>query len=374
MRPPTATLHHRVGRGLSKGIEPPGTLRGRDGVAIVSPQARQRHLMDSRRDLWESTPALPHSARPLLAAYGRRPLPHALPYPDTPVPPLSLIAGVILRAGGSAPGMDSTPYEAYHAGAHFVATLLSQAFYLLGQGLAGECEWVLGSNVDLLCWIPKTPGAAQADDLRPLQLPTCLRRLFGAIAEYAGASLESRLSASQAAIRGGSCGPNICRVVRHIEGTPARVPAPPRDAGLWDDLLGPLAGASDVICAAHPEGPLMAGRAAHIADQSKAFERLGLEWLRLVLETEQVPVWLADGLLLQVVGRRVAPPLGLAALRRPCRWDAASGWVVRRASSSGTQRTTPSSSPRRPPLALPVPPTWTTPPAWSAPRARLCAP
>ena len=171
VRPPAATLHHRVGRGLFKGKEPPGTLRGRDGVAIVSPQARHLHLMDSRRGLWESTPDLPHTARHLLEAYGRRPLPHAIPFPDNPVPPLGLIAGVILRAGGSAPGMDSNPYEAYHAGAHFVATLLSQAFYLLGQGLAGDCEWVLGSNVDLLAWIPKTPGAAHADDLRPSSCP-----------------------------------------------------------------------------------------------------------------------------------------------------------------------------------------------------------
>ena len=49
---------------------------------------------------------------------------------------------------------------------------------------------------------------------------------------------------------------------------------------------GSVSHAVDAICAQHPDGPAMAGRAAHIADQSKACERLALAWCRLVLESE----------------------------------------------------------------------------------------
>eukprot|EP00959_Pyramimonas_sp_CCMP1952_P168385 3518431-Pyramimonas_sp.AAC.1 len=48
--------------------------------------------------------------------------------------------------------------------------------------------------------------------MRPLQLPTCLRRLHGAtIADHLGPVIEPRLSPNQAAKRGGQCGPNIIR-------------------------------------------------------------------------------------------------------------------------------------------------------------------
>ena len=116
-----------------------------------------------------------------------------------------------------------------------------------------------------------------------------------------------------------------------MEGAPPRTPTPPRDPALWAALLGPATGAVDAICAEHPDGPMMAGRAAHVADQSKAFERLGWAWRRLVLETEGYPYWLRWGLLVQVLGRWVAPRRPVAGPSAACASGAASAWAAQRA-------------------------------------------
>ena len=61
---------------------------------------------------------------------------------------------------------------------------------------------VLGPNLDLLVWIPKKPNPRTADMCRPLQLPSCLRRLFGAaVAATVGPVLEQRLTADQSSKR-----------------------------------------------------------------------------------------------------------------------------------------------------------------------------
>eukprot|EP00959_Pyramimonas_sp_CCMP1952_P018957 400626-Pyramimonas_sp.AAC.1 len=72
--------------------------------------------------------------------------------------------------------------------------------------------------------------------MRPLQLPTCIRRLFGAsLADLLGPVVEPLLSPNHAAKRGGQCGPNITKVTRHLSSTPK----PPTIPGPgWAALLG----------------------------------------------------------------------------------------------------------------------------------------
>ena len=72
--------------------------------------------------------------------------------------------------------------------------------------------------------------------MRPLQLPTCLRRLFGAaLASVVGPAVEPHMRDDQAAKAGGSCGPNIRRAYQHLEAQMRT----PRDTGsLWNYILG----------------------------------------------------------------------------------------------------------------------------------------
>eukprot|EP00969_Alexandrium_andersonii_P286148 12650370-Alexandrium_andersonii.AAC.1 len=61
-----------------------------------------------------------------------------------------------------------------------------------------------------------TPAA-----LRPLQIPSCWRRIVGAtLAAVLGPLLEPRLSPMQSAIRGGDCSRNIRRAFRHLGSSP----------------------------------------------------------------------------------------------------------------------------------------------------------
>ena len=72
--------------------------------------------------------------------------------------------------------------------------------------------------------------------MRPLQLPTCFRRLFGAaLAMAIRPSVEAHFSGDQASRAGGGCDPNIRRAYQHLEswGMPAAPPGP-----LWCELLG----------------------------------------------------------------------------------------------------------------------------------------
>ena len=113
------------------------------------------------------------------------------------------------------------PYEVYQLGVLFVACLLAQAVY--AADVSGEAlDEVLGPSVDLLVWILKQAGAEETSGMRPLQLPTCLRRLFGAcITDILGPEVEPHLCVDQAAVAGGHCGPNIRAALAHLSGTRA---------------------------------------------------------------------------------------------------------------------------------------------------------
>ena len=132
-------------------------------------------------------------------------------------PSRAKLLGLILAQRGSAPGWDGIPYEVLGQGAHLITEILLQAFHA-ARSSPEELRATLGAALDLLIWIPKTEGDPSVLAQRPLQLPTCLRRLFGAaLAEVSGPVLEPQLSAFQAAKKGGSCGPNIRQLYDHLE-------------------------------------------------------------------------------------------------------------------------------------------------------------
>ena len=123
--------------------------------------------------------------------------------PTRPSPLWEDLAAVVLAPADSAPGIDAEPYEVYHYGVRFVSCLLGQAVYACEDG-DEELHDVLGPSVDLLVWILKYPGAVDPDGMRPLQLPTCFRRLFGTIiVRWLAPEIEPQLSPDQAAVRGG---------------------------------------------------------------------------------------------------------------------------------------------------------------------------
>ena len=120
-----------------------------------------------------------------------------------PEPDWGSLVGCVLEPFGSAPGHDGIPYEVYHAGPRFVACLLGQCFHAANISQA-RLDDALGPAIDLLVWIMKVPDAECASGMRPLQLPSCFRRLFGAaLASVAGPVVEPLLSNDQIAKSGG---------------------------------------------------------------------------------------------------------------------------------------------------------------------------
>ena len=151
--------------------------------------------------------------------------------------------------------MDGIPYEALAPGADFVAELLGQ---FLAAAEVGEAELALalGPSEDLLVWIPKAQPADTPGLLRPLQLPTCLRRLFGAlIARELATRIEPRLSADQAAVAGGSCRPDIGAAYGHLHGARHASPLPDQAPPLFRALLGTAAPAAWEMAKSVPERP-----------------------------------------------------------------------------------------------------------------------
>ena len=73
----------------------------------------------------------------------------------------------------------------------------------------------------MVVWIPKKGDllVLDANNWRPLRLPTCKRRLFSsALMAMLGPTLEAGLSPHQAAVRGGSYGDNIRAAYQHLLG------------------------------------------------------------------------------------------------------------------------------------------------------------
>ncbi|MFM7979973.1 MAG: hypothetical protein ACKPKO_11725, partial [Candidatus Fonsibacter sp.] len=128
--------------------------------------------------------------------------------------------------------------------------LLAEALRAAEEGL-WSLQRVIGPAEDMLIWIPK-PGAQRGPSaLRPLQLPTCLRRLFGTVvADLVGPLVEPLLCRDQMAKKGGDMGLNVRVAVAHLS-------RPPRDGlgianeALWKAVMGRTADAFPSCFAAY---------------------------------------------------------------------------------------------------------------------------
>ena len=268
-------------------------VRDHQGQWHERPANMERVLWESRADIWGTCPSLPPEADRLHAHYRQgRP---QMQLPQRPRPSWKRIATLVLTPAGSAPGVDGEPYEAYHCGVRFVTCLLAQAMY------AAEYSdelllLVLGDSVDLLVWIPKSPNAETPNDLRPLQLPTCFRRLFGAIiADLVGGPVEEHLSPDQAAIAGGQCGPNISAVCQHLA---QAAPSDPPPGPAWRAVLGDDAEVlDDYIEEVASSLPSCPSASVAFADQNKAFERVAMQWAAILMAGWGFPLWIIRSLL-----------------------------------------------------------------------------
>ena len=178
-------------------------------------------------------------------------------------------------------------------------------------------EAVLVLSCDLLVWILKALGADTPSGMRPLQLPSTWRRLYGAVTAAAvGPIIEPCLSVDQAAVAGGHCGPNIRKAYTHMT-APGPVQEPdrrwlaalcgPHQDLVWHDASS--AGSDDL------DSP-----AILFADQNKAFERVSYPWLSEVLRRWGFDPWVLRSFLALSVGRSGVAPSALL----PALW----AWVV----------------------------------------------
>ena len=288
-RRPNIAERYRVGRSVHKAFNRMQGLRGDDGQVVHDPAAVDQMLWDSRRGLWGSVPPVPGFADTILQAYFRG---RSAELPDVPRPRYEDIAAKVLAAGGSAPGHNGVPYEAYHQCVELVTEALSLAV-LAAHHDPAVLDVMLGPNVDLLLWIPKKAGADRTDGQRPLQLPTCLRRLFGSvITGMVAPQVEPKFSEWQASVKGGSCAGNISGAFEHLGGFD-EPGCHPRGA-LWSGVLGEAAEGAEAACAQADRAGLRTCPAVVLADQSKAFERMGMAWLRKVMQGWRFPAWVQE--------------------------------------------------------------------------------
>lgn len=204
--------------------------------------------------------------------------------------------------------MDNRPYEVYHHRVSFVANLIGQAIHIADSPWLDVAQ-ALGPSEDLGVWIPKKEEADTTSGQRQLQLPSTLRRIFGGgLMAVVGPAVEPLLSTHQSAIRGGSCGPNIPDASHHLASTPCS--APPDPGTIWSDILGDIAapclGASNACTSEHTHlAPVCV-----LADQSKAFERVSIPWLREIMRRWKFPAWITAGFIALVADRRVCNRVG----------------------------------------------------------------
>ncbi len=209
------------------------------------------------------------------------------------------IATKVIAPSGSAPGADGVPYEVFHHGTRFATCLLGQAVHAAALH-SSALETVLGPSCDLLVWILKAIGADTPSGMRPLQLPSTWRRLFGAVTAGAvGPVVEPCLPPDQAAVAGGHCGPNIKKAYSHMT-TPAQTRAPDRQwlaalCGPHHDLVWDDATTEDVVGLDSP--------AILFADQNKAFERVSYPWMAAEPRRWGFDPWVLRSFLALNVGR-----------------------------------------------------------------------
>ena len=273
-------------------------------------QARWTRSCGAAEAVWATTPPAPECGQSILNAYfENRPR-----LENIWLPTWDGLANVVVQPSGSAPGRDGIPNETFHHGIMFVSCFIGQAFYA-AQISNTAIERVLGPSIDILVWILKGKGGERPSDMRPLQFPTCFRRLFGvALASVVGPAVERHLCNDQAAKAGGSCGPNIRRAYQHLEAGLHH----PRSAGsLWFNMLGDsqdsmdsfieqhLQECEELIAANRTVGPLTREAAILFADQRQAFERLSIRWFKEVLAGWHFPQWVQRSFTALVENRSV---------------------------------------------------------------------
>ena len=316
---------------------------------MVDADAVGEALFETRRHIWMSAPPPPRDCRAALAAYRER-VSHSVP----PRPPVSLgaLRRAVMSPAGSGVGVDGMPYEVFHLQPVLVAALVGQAFLQLerrgddmiarrGDDPRPEPGWldsILGPPHDLLIWIPKERGNDAVGAQRPLNLPTCLRRLYGGAGMHIlGPAVEPGLTDGQAARAGGSCQRNIRRAFAHLESAPQAGTAVPHVRWACEVLFGPATDAVLRVChfRQHAAAPVIQGMpVCFLLDQEKAFEWLSHDWFRQVLDTWELPGWAKAFFLSAAEGRRVSgaahPPYPGEAVRRgvgmggpasPCSWS-----------------------------------------------------
>ena len=193
--------HFRIGRSMFGRLHPIHGVRDEHGRLRTDPREMDDILWRSREPVWATTPPAPECGDSILNSYSNRPRLNGI---ETPT--WDRLTSVVMEPAGSAPRHDGIPYEVFHHGSAFVACLLGQAFYA-AQVSNADIEKVLGPSIDILVWILKNKGGERPTDMRPLQLPTCFRRLFGAaLASVVGPAVEPHMCDDQAAKAGGSCG------------------------------------------------------------------------------------------------------------------------------------------------------------------------
>ena len=250
---------------------------------VESPEGIEETLWRSRESTWDSATPLPGLAQTLLEHFFQD---REMSLSELPSPAWETLAATVLEPAGSAPGRDNEPYEVYLLGIRFVAYPLGHPVWAAARS-DHELARVLGPAIDLLVWILKKPGAEFAADMRPLQLLTCFRWLFGAYtAGVLGPVVGPLLSKDQAATADGFCGRNVEETFAHL----ARCHPEPGDSlPTWQLLVGANGPALEraIMTAAAPD---LAGLPAFFfADQSNAFERLSLAWYALVLRGWGLP-------------------------------------------------------------------------------------
>ena len=123
-----------------------------------------------------------------------------------------------------------------------------------------------------------------------------------------GPLVEPGFSDDQAAIRGGSCGRNITLAVEHLASWDSGEDRAP--TALWREVLGEIAEPCLALAEA-ADTPSLANIPADVfADQSKAFERLSIPWLTLVMEGWDFPKWVIECFLALIAGRSVRTCIG----------------------------------------------------------------
>ena len=106
-----------------------------------------------------------------------------------------------------------------------------------------------------------------------------------------GPCIETHLTAEQAARRGGDMGQNIRDVFGHLGGAPQPI-AGRVQREVWNGVLGQLAQDLDELCGDIDECGMGDCPAVVVEDQSKAFERIGVDWLLNVLAGWCLPTWI----------------------------------------------------------------------------------